>query len=233
MMFDPTIDSTPDHPYRAVPPVHAFDPEHTRVPYDGQTRMRLSISSGLADARIVIDPAARDLVAVECGEGRRPRIRVAAGEVALRWHQSFGDWLHDVLTAGRDDVAIVLHPAVEWTIAIRGGLSNVDCELAAGAVARIDLAGGCSDVRFDLPLPSAAVPIAIAGGASHVAVRRPADTGVTVAVGGGLATLRLDDRGFDAIGGAVRLDAGHVDGGAPHYALSIRGGASDLAIERR
>jgi len=233
MMFDSTIDSTTDHPYRAVPPVHAFDPEHTRVPYDGQTRMRLTISSGLAHARIVVDPAAHDLVAVECGDGPRPRIRVAAGEVALRWRVSFGDWLRDVLTAGRDDVAIVLHPGVAWTLAIRGGLANLDCDLSAGAVAGIDIAGGCSQVRFDLPAPSAAVPIRISGGASHVAVRRPADTGVTVGVGGGLATFRLDDRGFDAIGGAVRLATGDVTGSAPHYDLAIRGGASDLAIERR
>lgn len=233
MMFDPTHDSTTDHPYRAVAPVHAFDPEHTRVPYDGQTRMRLTISSGLAHARIVVDPAAHDLVAVECGDGPRPRIRVAAGELALRWRVSLGDWLRDVLTAGRDDVAIVLHPAVEWTIAIRGGLADLECDLSAGAVARIDIAGGCSHVRFDLPLPTAVVPIRISGGASHVAVRRPAEAGVRVGVDGGLATFRLDDRGFDAIGGAVRLDAGNVAGDAPHYTLSISGGASDLAIERR
>jgi hypothetical protein len=233
MMFDPTSDSTPDHPYRTIPTPHAFELEQTRVPYDGQTRMRLTISSGLANARIVIDPTARDLIAIESGDGPRPQIRVAAGEIALRWRVSFGDWLRDVFTAGLDDLAIVLHPAVEWTIAIRGGLSHLACDLSAGAVARIDIAGGCSDVQLDLPLPTAIVPISISGGASHVGLRRPAEAGVTVGVGGGISMLRLDDRGFDAIGGAARLDTGHVAGGTPHYELSIRGGASDLAIERR
>ena len=82
-------------------------------------------------------------------------------------------------------------------------------------------------------MPAAIVPIRISGGASRVGLRRPAETGVTVGVGGGLAMLRLDDRGFDAIGGAARLDTGNVAGGTPRYAVSISGGASDLAIERR
>ena len=233
MMIDPTHDSTTDHPYRTAPAPRAFDAESARVPYDGQTRMRLTISSGLAHARIVIDPAARDLVAIESGDGPRPRIRLAAGEIALTWRVSFGDWLRDMFTAGLDDLAIVLHPAVEWTVAIRGGLSHVECDLSAGAVARIDIAGGCSHVRFDLPLPTAIVPIRISGGASCVGLRRPAEAGVTVGIGGGIAMLRLDDRGFDAIGGAARLDTGNVVCGTPHYELSISGGVSDLAIERR
>jgi hypothetical protein len=233
MFVDPMYASSPDHPYRTAPASHLFDPEPTRVPYDGQTRMRLTISSGLANARIVVDPAARDLVAIESGDGPRPRIRLAAGEIALAWRVSFGDWLRDVLTAGRDDLAIVLHPAVEWTIAIRGGLSRLDCDLSAGAVARIDIAGGCSQVLFDLPQPTSIVPIRISGGASHVGLRRPAEAGVTVGVAGGISMLRLDDRGFDAIGGAARLDTGNFAGGTPHYELSISGGASDLAIDRR
>lgn len=232
MMIDPTHASPTDHPFRTAPAPRAFDPEATRVPYDGQTRMRLTTWSGLAHARIVIDPAARDLIAIESGDSPRPRIRIAAGELALTWRVSFGDWLRDLLTPGYDDLAIVLHPAVEWTIAIRGGLSHLACDLSAGAVARIDIAGGCSHVMFDLPQPTAIVPIRISGGASRVELRRPAEAGVTVGVGGGLAMLRLDDRGFDAIGGAVRLDTGNVAGEAPRYELSISGGASDLAIER-
>lgn len=233
MMIDPMLDSTTDHPYRSAAAPSMFGLESARVPYNGQTRMRLTVSSGLANARIVIDPAARDLVSIECGDGPRPRIRLAAGEVALSWRVSFGDWLRDMFTGSFDDVAIVLHPAVEWTIAIRGGLSNLECDLSAGSVARIDIAGGCSHVLFDLPQPTAVVPIRISGGASCVGLRRPADAGVAVGVGGGASMLRLDHRGFDAIGGAVRLDSGNVAGGAPHYELSISGGASDLAVERR
>ena len=231
-MLDPTLDSNSDHPYRTAPAPRAFDPDSGRVPSEGQTRMRLTIASGLAHARIVIDPEARDLVAIESGGRAQPRIRRTAGEVALSWQVSFGDWLREVFTAGSGDLAIVLHPAVEWTVAIRGGLSNLECDLSAGTVAGIDIAGGCSHVLFDLPLPAATVPIRISGGASCVGLRRPGAAGVAVGVGGGISMLWLDDRGFDAIGGAAWLDTGNVVRGAPSYKLSIRGGASDLAIER-
>lgn len=229
----PTSDSTTDHPYRTAPALRTFDPDSTRVPYDGQTRMRLTTSSGLAHARIVIDPAARDLLAVECGDGPPPRIRLAGGELALTWRRLFGDWLRDLLTPGLGDVAIVLHPAVEWTIAIRGGLSQVELDLSAGTVARIDIAGGCSDVLLDLPPPATVVPIRVSGGASHLGLRRPAETGVGLGIAGGITRLRLDDRSLDAIGGAAQLGTGDVTRGTPHYELTIAGGASDLSIERR
>ena len=86
---------------------------------------------------------------------------------------------------------------------------------------------------FDLPMPTEIVPIRISGGASHVGLRRPAEAGVTVEVAGGIAMLRLDDRGFDAIGGAARLDTGDMTRRLPHYELTIAGGASDLTIARR
>lgn len=236
MMIDPTYptsDSTTDHPYRATPAPRMFDADSSRVPYDDQTRMRLTISSGLAHARIVIDPAARDLLAIECGDGPRPRIRLAGGELALAWRRpSFGDWLRDVFTPSLGDVAIVLHPAVEWTVAIRGGLCGVELDLSAGTVARLDIAGGCSDVLLDLPPPAAVVPIRISGGASHLGIRRPAETGVDLGVAGGVAMLHLDNRWFDAIGGAAQLDTG-LTRGVPHYELTVAGGASDLSIERR
>lgn len=221
------------HPYRDAAGPCALDGDGLRVPYTGQARMRLTVSSGLSHGFIVIDPAARDLIAIRCGDDLQPRLRVVAGEVALTWHMSFGDWLRGALRPWDRDVAIVLHPAVEWTLAIRGGLAQSELDLSAGAVARIDIAGGCSDVRFDLPLPTAAVPLRIAGGACQLVVQRPAAAGVALAASGGMTALRLDDQRFDAIGGSARLATPGVAPGAPRYELQIHGGASDLAVERR
>jgi hypothetical protein len=220
------------HPYRSAVEPCTPDGDGLRVPYNGQARMRLALSSGLSHGRIVIDPAAQDLIAIQCGDGPQPQLRVVAGEIALTWRVSFGDWLRDALRPCNRDVAIVLHPAVEWTLAIRGGLAHFELDLAAGTVACIDIHGGCSDVRFELPLPRAAVPIRIAGGACRLVLQRPVETGVALAASGGMSALRFDDQRFDAIGGSARLETRNIVAGAPRYELQISGGAADLTIER-
>ena len=225
---------------------HAAHPFHTApccdgdlgldgltIPYAGQTRMRLTITSGMADARVRIDPEASDLIAIDHGEGTLPRLRVSASELRVSWRASIGSWLRAALAGEDRDIEIVLHPAVEWTLQIRGGLSRFEADLAAGKLARLEISGGVSDARLDLPPPGAVVPIRISGGVSDLALRRPADTGVALAVSGGISGLCLDDQGFDAIGGGARLATGAVHADAPGYAVEISGGASSLHIVPR
>jgi hypothetical protein len=194
--------------------------------------MRLTITSGMADARIRIDPDATALIAIDDDEELPPRLRASSSELRLSWPWSFESWLQTLLSGERQDVELVLHPAVEWTLEIRGGLARFEGDLAAGRLARLEISGGVSDVIFDLPAPTGIVPIRISGGASELALRRPAEAGVALAVGGGISDLRLDDQRFEAIGGSSRLAAG-VHGSAAHYALEIRGGASDLQVLAR
>jgi hypothetical protein len=201
------------------------------VPYAGQTRMRLTITSGMADARVRIDPAATDLIAIaDDGEDIPPRLRISSSELRLSWPTSIGSWLRAALSGESRDIEIVLHPAVEWTLQIRGGLSQFDADLASGKLAMLEISGGVSNARFDLPAPAGVVPIRISGGVSDLGLRRPAAVGVGIAVRGGIAGLRLDDQRFDAIGGGARLATGPVHGDAPRYALEISGGASGLHV---
>ena len=222
------------HPFRTAPyRDDDVELDGLAVPYDGQTRMRLTITSGLADARVRIDPEATDLIAIDCGEGTPPRLRVSASELRVSWPATIGSWLLAALVGDCRDIEIVLHPAVEWTLQIRGGLSHFEADLAAGKLARLEISGGISDAYLDLPSPGAVVPIRISGGVSDLALRRPADTGVALAVSGGISSLQLDDEGFDAIGGGARLGTGLVRGDAPRYAVEISGGASNLHVVPR
>jgi hypothetical protein len=195
--------------------------------------MRLTITSGLADARLRVDPDAPDLIALHHGGGIPPRLRVSASELQVSWPMTIGSWLRAALAGEYHDIEIVLHPAVEWTLLIRGGLSRFEADLAAGKLAGVEISGGVSDACFDLPASSGVVPIRISGGASDLALRRPADTGVAVAVSGGLCDLRLDDQAFSAIGGPARLVTGRVDGDARRYVLELSGGASSLLVVPR
>jgi hypothetical protein len=220
------------HPFHTAPYRDAdVELDVLTVPYAGQTRMRLTITSGMADAHVRIDPDANDLIAIDCGEGTLPRLRASASELRVSWpFSTIGSWLRAVLAGEYRDIEIVLHPAVEWTLQIRGGLSHFEADLASGKLARLEISGGVSGARLDLPPPGAVVPIRISGGVSDLALRRPADTGVALAVSGGISGLRLDDQGFDAIGGGACLATGPVHGAANRYAVEISGGASSLHV---
>jgi hypothetical protein len=216
------------HPYRtrSAEPI-AGSP--LSIPYDGQTRMRLTITSGMASARLRVDPSADALLTIHCDAGA-PELRVAGSEVRLSWSSSLADWLRQVFRGHHGDIEIVLHPAVAWELVLRGGLSSLDGDLTAGTVARIEVSGGCSNVEIQVPKPAQTVPIRISGGASHLRLSRPAGVGVSVAVSGGISSLRLDDQTFDAVGGSARLETpGHVPG-SPRYDIHVSGGASNIEV---
>jgi hypothetical protein len=203
------------------------------IPYAGQTRMRLTIASGMADAVVRIDPEAVDLISVDCCARLAPRLRVSGSELRLSWPATIGAWLWAVLAGECRDVEIVLHPAVEWTFLVRGGLSRFEADLTGGKVARLDISGGISDALIDLPAPAGPVPIRISGGVSNLGLRRPAAAGVHLAVSGGVSNLRLDDQVLGAIGGGARLSTGGAPGDISRYAVEISGGASRLEIAAR
>ncbi len=211
---------------------HDFHDELT-VRYTGQTRMRLTITSGLADARIHVDPDARDLIAIVHGDGVPPRLDVSSSELRLSCPTSLGSWLRATFAGDYRYVGVVLHPAVEWTLDVRGGLARFDADLVAGKLARLDISGGVSDAILDLPAPAGVAPIRVSGGVSNLGLRRPARVGVAVSVDGGVSDLRLDEQRFAAIGGGARLASGLVDADASRYALEIRGGASGLLVAAR
>ena len=232
-----------DHDFHAFHPAHPYatasdledleDLEGLTIPYTGQTRMRLTITSGLCDARVRVDPDATDLIAIDCGEGILPRLWVSASELRVSWPNTLGSWLRAVLAGESRDIELVLHPAVDWTLLIHGGLSRFEADLAAGRLARLEISGGVSEARLDLPAPRTVVPVRVSGGASELGLRRPADAGVSLAVRGGISRLWLDDQRFEAIGGGAELATGIVAPDAPRYAVEISGGASGLLVAGR
>jgi len=200
------------------------------IPYEGQTRLRFTVVSGLASARVRVDPNADALVTMHCS-GEAPELRLSGGEVRLVWPVSFSDWWRRLLHAHYGDTEIVLHPVVTWDFVVRGGLASLDGDLRAGSVSSIEVSGGCSNVEIQVPKPAGTVPISISGGASHFRLTRPADVGVAVQVSGGISSLRLDDRAFDSIGGSAQLETSGRVPGSPYYDIRVTGGASNVRVE--
>lgn len=206
-----------------------YDPDVLGVPYAGQTRMQLTLCSGVAEVSVRVDPNATELLTVHT-DGTSARLRVSPNEVRVVLPRNFASWLRTAFSGAHPTVELVLHPAVVWTLSVRGGLARFHGDLVAGKLAGIDVSGGMSDATFELPVPTSPVPVRVSGGVSELTLRRPSRTGVSLVINGGVSVLHLDEQEFGAIGGVSRLVSGATDGNTPRYAIEIRGGASDVCV---
>jgi hypothetical protein len=75
------------------------------------------------------------------------------------------------------------------------------------------------------------VAVAIVGGASNVAIRRPTGVAARLHVHGGATNLAFDDRHIGVAGGELELQSGDYDGAANRYDIAVTGGANNLSID--
>jgi hypothetical protein len=103
-------------------------------------------------------------------EGPVPDVKAREGVVTIRYARRLWG-----LVSGRQGAAeVALSVAVPWRIVIQGGASQIEALLGRLDLAGLEVTGGLSTIRLDLPVPSGVVPIRISGGASEIIVRRPA-----------------------------------------------------------
>ena len=127
----------PPHP---TPTASRISPFRTR----GQTRMRLTITSGMSDARVRVDPDATDLIAIAAAKGSRPGSGSRPPSSGCR-----GRHLR-VVAARRAGGRVPRHragapPCRRLDAADPGGLSRFEADLAAGQLARLEISGGVSE----------------------------------------------------------------------------------------
>src|SRR5205085_11093909 len=100
-------------------------------------------------------------------EGPVPEVSAKDGVVTIRYPRRL--WV----LGGQQRVAeVTLSIAIPWWIVIQGGASEVTAELGGLELDGLEVKGGASMIRLELPVPSGAVPIRISGGASEIMVRR-------------------------------------------------------------
>jgi hypothetical protein len=190
--------------------------------------MTLRITPRAAALTITADPTLEEPYRVGW-EGVEPRVRERDDAIEIDYPIPAR---LQTLTPGRGSLSVALNPAADWAIELDGGVSGLRADLRELRVSAIEIGGGARDVVVDLPEPSGALQVRVEGGASGVAVRRPAGVPVSVAIDGGATGLRLDDSEFGAIGGGVRQRTpGEGTGG--EIALHVRGGASGLTVGER
>ncbi|HEX6480951.1 MAG TPA: MarR family winged helix-turn-helix transcriptional regulator [Ktedonobacteraceae bacterium] len=158
-------------------------------------------------------------------EGPLPDVKAKDGVVTIRYPRRL--W---VLGGGQGAAEITLSVAIPWQILIQGGASDITAELGGLDLAGLEVKGGLSMIRLELPTPSDVVPIRISGGASQVTVRRPAGVAARVHLKGWASGFVFDDQTFSDVGNNVRLQSQGFDPTAPYYDIEVSSSVSMVTI---
>jgi hypothetical protein len=159
-------------------------------------------------------------------EGSLPEVKAKDGVVAIRYPRRL--W---VLTAGQHSSAeVTLNAGIPWRITIKGGASVVTAELGGLDLVGVEVKGGMSMIHLELPVPSGVVPVRISGGASEIAVRRPAGVAARVHLEGWVSTFIFDDQMFSAVGNDVRLQSPGYDAADQRYDIEVASSASMVTV---
>jgi hypothetical protein len=125
---------------------------------------------------------------------------------------------------------VTLNVAIPWQIVIQGGASDVTAELGGLNLAGLEVKGGVSSIRLELPVPSGLVPIRISGGASEIIVRRPKGVAARAYLKGWVSSFIFDHQTLSNVGNNVRLQSSDFDPTAPYYDIEVASSASMVTI---
>jgi DNA-binding MarR family transcriptional regulator len=160
-------------------------------------------------------------------EGAQPAVRVLAGNVVIRYKRMGPfEW-----SGSRHAGSVALNPSIPWSIALRGGASDVSLDGRQLQLRDIVVDGGASKLLVLLPPPRGTVQVSIGGGLSRVEIKRPAGVPTQLKLQGGANRLEVDGQRFGVVGGHLRLASPDWDMARDRYAIEVRGGASRLSLE--
>jgi DNA-binding MarR family transcriptional regulator len=185
---------------------------------------RLVVSSGIARLTVRVDDSMTELYQARF-EGSVPEVSTKEGMVSIRYPRRL--W---VLGGVKSQAVVTLSAAIPWLIVIQGGAAEIAAELDGLDLAGLEVKGGVSTIRLELPAPSGRVPIRISGGASDIIVRRPAGVAARVHLKGWASVFVFDDQTFSNMGNNVRLQSSGYEATAPYYDIEVASSASMVTI---
>src|SRR5256714_5435217 len=188
------------------------------------SRGRLVVSSGISRLTLRSTEGMAELYQARF-EGPVPDVKAEDGVVTIRYPRRLLG-----LGGKQRHAEVTLNVAIPWQIVIQGGASDVTAELGGLDLAGLEVKGGGSLMRLELPAPSAVVPIRISGGASVVNIRRPAGTAARVHIKGWSYKFVFDDQTFDYLGKNVWLQSSGFEPTAPYYDIEVLSSASMVTI---
>ena len=194
------------------------------APLEGVEGGRLVFSSG-ASRLVLRAGVGMDELYRASFEGPVPEVKVEGGTVTFRYPRRLR-----LFDRSKQGAEVALSAAVPWRIELKGGASEIVAELGGLDLSGLEVRGGASSFRVELPVPSGTVPVRIAGGASEIVVRRPPGVAARVRLKGWASQLTFDDQTFGAIGSDVRLQSPGYEDAAGRYDVEVSGSASDVTL---
>jgi len=185
---------------------------------------RLVVSSGISRLTLRTDDGMSDLYQARF-EGPVPDVKARDGKVTIRYPRRLWN-----LGAEKRVADVTLSVAIPWRIVIQGGASDITAELSRIDLTGLEVKGGSSMIRLDLPTPVGLVPIRISGGASDVVVRRPAGVAARAHLKGWASTFVFDDQTFSNVGNDVRLLSQGYEAPTPCYDIEVSSSVSTVTI---
>ena len=158
-----------------------------------------------------------------------PAVAVRGGAVNIRYPRSWMDERLDVRSSRRAEVA--LNATIPWEIEVRGGASRLLADLLDARLGALAIEGGVGRVEVVLPIPVGTATVVVHGGASNLAIHRPAGVPARLCVEGGVTHLRFDDRRIGAAGKRVDLCGPGYDDTMDRYDIAVTGGANNLSVD--
>jgi len=194
-------------------------------PLGDLTSARLVIPSGVPALTL---RASGDLATLyqAAFEGTAPDVKTKEdGVVTIRYARRLWG-----LAGSKGAADVTLNAAIPWYIAIHGGASMITAELAGLNLAGLEVKGGGSMIRLELPSPLGQVPIQISGGASVITIQRPAGVAARVHLKGWASVFTFDNQTFSNLGNDVPLQTPGYDTTAPGYDIEVSSSASMVTI---
>jgi DNA-binding MarR family transcriptional regulator len=193
-------------------------------PLGDLTSARLVIPSGVPVLKL---RASADLATLyrAAFEGPMPDVKVKDGVVTIRYARRL--WGLAGLSGSAE---VTLNAAIPWYIAIQGGSSMITAELAGLNLAGLEVKGGGSMIRLELPVPLGQVPIQISGGGSQIEVLRPQGVAARARLKGWGSAVTFDDQGTSTLGNDMPLQTPNYAATAPGYDIEVSSSGSMVTI---
>lgn len=160
-------------------------------------------------------------------EGPTPEVKVAAGEVTMRYPRRLWG-----LSGSKRAAEVALNASIPWQIVIQGSGMDLTADLEKLDLRELEVKGGGSMIRLNLPAPAGVTPVRISGGGSAITVRRPADVAARVHLKGHASVVVFDDHTYLGMGANAMLHSADFTTTGPHYSFDIASAASEITIAR-